>query len=407
MPRCELITIGSELLNGSVLNTNAQFLARQVSALDIDVVNQVTCRDNEVEIMQALRTAIDRANLIFVTGGLGPTPDDITRDTIARFFGCGLEFDPRQYRQIVKFFKTIQRETPAVTRQEAFRPAISKPLVNRFGIALGFYITIQRRLLIVLPGVPRELKQMFDTAARPLITRTFPNRARKYSLEARIAGLHEPQIMNRLGKRFFRDRDFEFGIYPAIGEVTIRLKSKDKRLLAVLKRELREVLGLHLFSFENETISEAIGRELVRKRLTLSCVESCTGGLFAKLITDASGASKYFKGSAVAYDDKVKSDKLGVPKEVLSSNGAVSGAVARALANGAQRNYGTSLAISITGIAGPLGGSKRKPVGLIYVGMSSPLGTQVFEFRFSGERSRIRLQATQRALFVLWKWLKS
>ncbi len=405
MPTCELITIGSELLNGSALNTNAQFLARRVSELDVDVIYQVSCRDREEEILDTLARAFKRSDLIIATGGLGPTPDDITRQTIAKFFRCALKFDSDQYRHIVHYFKTIHRSTPYMTRQEAFLPEVAKPLLNRFGIALGFYVEKNGKLLVVLPGVPRELIKMYESKVGKLIKRKFNDRIHSYVLEVRIGGLNEPQIMRKLGSSFFRNRVFDFGIYPEIGEVTVRIKSKDKRLISILHRELAKKLAPSIYSFEGKSLSSVIGEKLTRKGSTLAIAESCTGGLLAGRITDVPGASRYFKGGSVVYSNQIKHDMLGIPKELIAERGAVSKEVAKAMAEAVRSRLKATLGIAITGIAGPAGGTRTKPVGLVFIAISDPKKTSAFRFQFAGDRAKIRIQATQKALLLLWEWL--
>ena len=405
MPTCELVTIGSELLNGSVLNTNAQFLARRVTALSIEVAYQVSCKDREQDILDTLSHAFERSDLIIVTGGLGPTPDDITREVIAKFFCCPLKFNPPQYRQIIHHFRALRKGAPLITRQEAFLPEAAKPLLNRFGIALGFYVAKGGKLLIALPGVPRELVKMYETRVEGLIKEKFPNRKKFYFLEVHTAGLYETQIMRKLGKGFFKGRTFEFGIYPAIGEVAIRIKTEQKSLIPILRRELIKKLGSSLYGFEGSSLPNAVGAELKKQKKTLSIAESCTGGLLARRVTDPAGASQYFKGSIVAYSNQVKSRELGISPELIRKRGAVSDEVARAMAKTVRMKHQTSIGVSITGIAGPSGGTRLKPVGLVYIGISDANRNTVFRFRFSGEREKVRLQAAQKALFLLWQWL--
>lgn len=406
MPTCELITIGSELLSGSVLNTNAQFLAKALTQLDFSVVYQVSCRDREEEILKTLSLAFRRSDLIIVTGGLGPTPDDITREAIAKFFHCGLQFDQSQYRQIVRHFRSLNRMAPFMTRREAHFPEAAKPLLNKFGIALGFYVWESEKLLIALPGVPVELVRMFETSVKKLILKKFKDRPKTYSLEARIAGLYETQIMRKLTSRFFKGRDFNFGIYPEVGEVIIRIKSKDKTLVALLKRELKDRLGAALYAFNGMPMAELIGAKLVRERKTLAVAESCTGGFLAQKLTEFSGASRFFKGAVVAYSNEIKQDQLGISKALIERHGAVSSGVAKAMAEAVRRRYHTSIGLSVTGIAGPTGGSVQKPVGLVYFGISDKLRTSSFKFRFLGGREKVRSQAAQKALLLLWKWIR-
>ncbi|MBI4372579.1 MAG: CinA family nicotinamide mononucleotide deamidase-related protein [Candidatus Omnitrophica bacterium] len=405
MLTCELVTIGSELLNGSTLNTNAQFLAKRVTALDMDVVYQVSCRDKEREILDTLSRAFSRADLIIVTGGLGPTPDDLTRETVAKFFGCGLKFDALQYRHIVRYFKSLGRAAPSMTRREAFLPEAAKPLLNRYGIALGFYVFRAGKLLIVLPGVPRELSKMYDSHVHRLIQKMFKDRPRSFWIEAEIAGLYETQVMRKLGAGFFKDRKFDFGIYPKVGEVGIRIKTQDAGLASSLRRELVKKLGHYLYSFEGKSFSSVIGDQFIRQNKSLSIAESCTGGLLAEKITDSPGASRYFKGGLVAYSNQIKTRELGIRAALIARYGAVSKEAARAMAQAIRSRYQTSIGIGLTGIAGPSGGTKTKPVGLVYVAISDAKMTKVFKLRMSGDRAKIRLQATKKTLFLLWEWL--
>lgn len=405
MPNCELITIGSELLNGSVLNTNAQYLSNRVSKLNIDVIHQVSCRDREDEIVECLRVAFGRSDLVIATGGLGPTPDDITREAVAKYFRCELKFDPKQFHQITRYFKRVHKAPPFMTKREAFRPEIAKPLINRFGIALGFYIETDQKMLIVLPGVPRELGNMYETIVERLIFRKFKNCPPVYTLESRIAGLYETEVMRKLKKSFFKNRNFDFGIYPSVGEVAIRIKTKDRILIPILRREMKERIGRYLYSFAHQTLPEVLAQKLIARHLSISVGESCTGGLLSERLTSISGASGFFKGGIVAYSNAIKNQAMGVSQELIQRFGAVSKEVAKQMAQGVRGKFKTSIGVSITGIAGPTGGTRRKPVGLVYIGISSTQRTIVTKCQLTGERSKIRLQAAQKALFLLYQWL--
>ena len=405
MPTCELITIGSELLSGSALNTNAQFLAQRISALDIEVVRQVSCRDREEDILSALSLASSRSDLIIATGGLGPTPDDITREAVARFFHCGLKFDRAQYQEIIHHFRVLHRTAPLMTRREAYLPEVAKPLRNRFGIALGFYVEQAGRLFVVLPGVPGEVVKMYETAVQTLIKRKFPNRVPIYPLEARIAGLYETQIMRKLGSRFFSGRAFEFGIYPEIGDVIIRIKTKGKSLIPILRRELVKALGERIYSFDGKALPLVVGEALIKRKKTLAVAESCTGGLLAARLTDIPGASRYVKGGVIVYSNQSELVELGLEQKLIRAKGAVSFEVAKSMAEAIRFKYQTSIGVSITGIAGPSGGTFLKPVGLVYFGISDSKATRVFKSRFLGDRQKVRLQAVQKVLFLLLQWL--
>lgn len=406
MPTCEIITIGSELVSGKTLNTNAQFLSREISRLHMDVTHHASCRDMERDILDTLRQSYARADLIFVVGGLGPTPDDITREVIAKFFHAGLAFDRKQYGRIVRYFKKKGQKIPFITKREAHFPDAAKPLLNHFGLALGFYVHRYGKLLIALPGVPSELIGMFQTSVSSLIKRTFPNRIPNYVVEVRIAGLYETQIMEKLGRGFFKNRVFDFGIYPEIGEVLIRLKMREKKLSGALRRELVRKLGRWIYGFGSEPLSQVVGEQFARSKETLAIAESCTGGLLAKGLTDHAGASRYFRGSLVAYSNEVKETVLGISKKIIQTKGAVSREAAESMARGIRVLAEASVGLSITGIAGPGGGSAKKPVGLVFISISDCNKTNTFQFRFSGGRTSVRAHAVQKAYWLLLEWLK-
>lgn len=407
MPTCELVTIGSELLSGSTLNTNAQFLARCLAKIDMELIRQVSVRDVECEIIDSIRSAFERADLILISGGLGPTPDDITREAVAKFFGCDLKFNQAQYRHIRRYFNKLGRTPPIMTRKEAFFPAVAKPLLNRFGIALGFYVEKQGHLLVALPGVPRELEGMYDAKVETLILDKFKNRLKQYRLEAHLIGLSEVQVMKRLRKSFFRGRSFDFGIYPAIGEVVIRVKMRDRNLLKKLEREIKDRLGPYVFSFGTESVVQIIGTCLRKKNQTLAVAESCTGGWLAKKITDEAGASDYFLGGTIPYLNQMKTEFLNVSHPTLRKFGAVSPQTAKAMAEGVLARFNSTYGIAITGIAGPGGRTKQKPVGLVYISIArQKRGVRAFRFRFGGLRDHVRLKAVWKALELLWLDLK-
>jgi len=270
MVKCEIITIGNELLHGHILNTNAQYLAEKLSAIGIDVVRQISCRDDVASIQRSLNQSFQQSRLIVMTGGLGPTPDDITREAVAQYFACGLKFHPGQYRHIVKYFKKLKKKTPFITKQEAHFPTKAVPLLNRFGIALGFYIRKREKMLIVLPGVPREMKGMYEASVKSLILKNYPERKRYHKLQARFIGLSEVKVMEKLGKSFFKGREFEFGIYPMYGEVVIRIKSMDAKTIASLKRQISQKLKKYVYSFDETCIAQVIGDTFVMKKKIIS-----------------------------------------------------------------------------------------------------------------------------------------
>lgn len=405
-PLAELLTLGTELVTGSVLNTNAQYLGRGLTQLGFRVHSQVACPDEPALIQGALARALKRSTVIFITGGLGPTPDDLTREAVAEFFQVPLVFSRRQYRQIVRYYRRNGRRIPALVKREAYFPANARPIFNQFGIALGFLIETNRRTVIVLPGVPGELERLFETRIKTYLQKKFPGLVPSFPLVVKTVGLSEPAVMRRLGKAFFKLGDFQFGIYPAVGEVSLRIYAETGRLKKRLKGWIARVLGPDIYSFSGESLEQAVGRILKKKRMTVSVAESCTGGRIAASITRVPGASRYFEGGMVAYQDRMKIECLGVRKQLIQAKGAVCRQTALAMSRGVQRQLGSDLGVAVTGIAGPGGGSARKPVGLVYFAISSALESQSWEVRFTGDRLHVQGKAARKALEFLWRWIK-
>ena len=400
----ELLTAGTELLKGSVLNTNARFLGRELTDLGFVVKGQQACRDEIPAIRERLAEALSRSDLVIVSGGLGPTPDDVTRDAVAEFFRAPLVFSRPQFLRIQKYYRRRGRKVPGMVRREAMFPQNAVPLVNHYGIALGFTISQDGRLVVVLPGVPEELEKMFRRLVRPLLRRFFRRLKSRPAFTARIAGLSEPEVMRRLGKDFFK-APFDFGIYPEAGEVTLRLQADTKTVLAELRKKICVRLGDSLYSLEDISLAEAVGRILAQKGKTLAVAESCTGGLLASEITKVPGASRYFKGSVTAYDDLIKEEWLEVPRSLLVRKGAVSRESALMLARVVRKKMKSSYGLAVTGIAGPSGGSPSKPVGLVFIALASADKSRAWRHHFWGDRIQIQTKAMKKALEHLWRRL--
>jgi len=402
MNSAEILTIGSELLQGSTLNSNAQFLGKQLTDLGFCVRYQTSCRDHVNDIIDGLDTAMTRSNLTIITGGLGPTPDDVTREAVAQCFNTDLVFHAGQYRNIKNYFKKTKHRTLPMTRREAFFPRAAKPIINHAGIAIGFYIETNRKMAVVLPGVPREMTHMFENEVRPLLTRRFKKALERWNaVTVSLTGLNEPQVMQRLGRRFFDKREFEFGIYPKLGWISIKLRSKDAKMIKTLKREMAQRLGKAIYAYSDEPIESEVSQLLRRSQKTVSAAESCTGGLIAKRLTDQPGASRYFKGGVLAYADSVKTGLLAVPTQTLHQHGAVSRQVAVLMARHVRKLLRTDYSVAVTGIAGPAGGSLSKPVGTVWVAVDSKNGVIAKEFLIGGDRDRIRQVSAVRALRLL------
>ena len=292
---------------------------------------------------------------------------------------------------------------PAMVRKEAMFPKNAVPLFNRYGIALGFYIAVEARLAVFLPGVPSELEKMYEERVRPLLKQHFKTR-RKLALIVKNIGISEPDVMKKLRNDFFNDV-FDFGIYPETGEVSLRLYSESPAVIERLRRKIKKRLAGYTYAYEETSLSQAVGKMLAKKKLTLAAAESCTGGLLASEITRIPRSSRYFKGGVVAYGNDIKTGWLDVPPKILLQKGAVSAETAAMLAANIRKKMNAALGISVTGIAGPDGGSKQKPVGQVYMAIADKKKTRVWKEYFMGDRRQIQDKTVKKCLEYLWRYL--
>ncbi|OGW83972.1 MAG: hypothetical protein A2Z83_01720 [Omnitrophica bacterium GWA2_52_8] len=401
----ELLTIGSELLNGSTVNTNASFLGSFLTSSGFKVIRQTACRDDLQSIILQLTQAFTRADLVILTGGLGPTPDDITREAVAAYFRVPLKFSAGQYRLISKWYRQKSKKIPRIVRREAMFPQNAVPMINRYGIALGFYISTGNKFIVVLPGVPSEMQKMAHESVTPLLKKKFKDKRAAFALTARLVGISEPKTMALLGRDFF-DVPFEFGIYPYPGEVTIRIQAASRNIIFRLQTKIRKRLGRYLYGETDSNLAASLGNLLVRNRRSLAVAESCTGGRLSAMLTSNEGASSYFLGGVTAYSDKVKQCLLRVPGPALKKYGAVSGPVAIQMAKGVREQFQSDYGIAITGIAGPGGGSRKKPVGTVFIAVAAAKKCRVYYGLFSGSRGQIQDRTAAQALELLWRELK-
>lgn len=408
--RVELLTIGAELLNGATVNSNAADLSRRLVRLGLRCARHVTVGDDRAELLGALTDALGRADVILTTGGLGPTFDDVTMATIAEATARPLTYDSSAAVQIRRFYTRRHRRLQRAALRQAYVPRGGVALPNPLGTAPGLWLPLPDRLLVALPGVPREMRVIFDRAVLPRLRRLrgLPAVAQ---LTLRTAGLVELQIEQRL-RRLRLPPAIEVGLYPHLQMVDVRLTvaadsaAAARRILRKPAARLTQALGANLYGEEDDTLEQVVGRLLAARRTTLGVAESCTGGLASHQLTNVPGSSRYLRGSLVAYHNDLKRGCLGVAAAALQRYGAVSAQVAKAMAQGVRRLTGASLGLSITGIAGPGGGTARKPVGLVYAALADRRGTQTRMFRFSGDRTAIKIQAAQSALDWLRRYLQ-
>lgn len=407
--RAELLTIGSELLSGATINTNAAELARRLAEVGLACRRQTAVGDERPALLQALREALARCDVLVTSGGLGPTFDDITLETIAEAAGRPLTYRAAVGRVIRRFYTRRHRRLQQAALRQAFLPHGAVPLPNPIGTAPGIWLPLPRTLVIALPGVPREMRAMLEASVLPRLRR-LRGLAAVATRTLRTVGTVELSIEAVL-RRLRIPETVQVGLYPHLRAVDVRLtatagsRRAAYQALTRLETSLRRRLGPVVYGADDETLEGAVGSLLASRRKSLAVAESCTGGLLADRITDVPGSSRYFLGGVVAYHNNVKRGTLGVPADLLERFGAVSAQTATAMADGVRRWAGASVGLAITGVAGPTGGSARKPVGLVYVALSDGRRRRVQRHQFFGDRESIKWQAAQTALDWLRRFL--
>jgi nicotinamide-nucleotide amidase len=397
--RVEIINTGTELLLGRVNNTHLAFLAQSLLGLGLRVERQVTVPDG-VAIAEAIETALARAEIIVVTGGLGPTTDDITREAVAEVFGRKLVFHQEILDDIAGKFAQRKLVVNEMQSRQAMVPEGGVVLANPNGTAPGFVVENDRAVAIVLPGPPRELRPMWDDTARPWLQKRFADRlAPVHEATLRLIGTGESKVQPLIEPDVHAFDPIEVGYCARPGEVDLRLIAPDEARLEKAVALARERLSAHIYAEGTETMEQAVVRLARAVGKTVTTAESCTGGAVASRITDVSHSSEMFRFGWVTYANEAKMSELSVPAKLLEQHGAVSAEVARAMAEGARERSGADIAVAVTGIAGPTGGTAEKPVGLVYFGLAvrgKPTESQ--KRNLSQERTTFKYMATQVAL---------
>lgn len=405
----EIISIGTELLLGHIINTNAAYLAERLAEAGIDVYHQTTVGDNPERLFRAMRTALRRAEIVLTSGGLGPTVDDITIETAARLMHRDLVIDRSVMKSLIAYFKLRKIAIPAHSIRQALVPKGAKIIRNAVGTAPGLILESGAKTLICLPGPPRELEPMVAASVIPYIRKRGAARGRAAagvirSRVVRITGGAESQVNAKVKDLLETQPPTTVGIYAKLGEVDLKIMAKARNeraaaaAIAKVEAQIRRRLGNAIFGYDDETLEGAVAQLLLEKKLTIATAESCTGGLIAHRLTNIPGASGYFPVGTVTYANEAKAGVLGVRPESIARHGAVSHVVALEMARGIRHIAGTDIGISATGIAGPSGGTRHKPVGLVYIALVTKRRRIVREYRFTGSREEIKFQASQAAL---------
>jgi len=380
---------------GFTLDSNSTWIARKLLDLGIKVDLKLTIADNEGEILEAFKTLSSRCDVILCTGGLGPTSDDVTKSAYCDFIQAGLELNEDYLEELKKKFEDRQLVMSDSNREQAMVPDKGETIPNSLGSALGLKYVNEENHIYVMPGVPSEMKRMMDETVLPELEQL--PRDELHVTTIRLTGIMESALYDQV-KDLLNDNIVKVAFLPGFLGVDVRLMSRDKDSLLELSGQFFDRLGNYVYAEDWETLEDAVGRLLIERGLTLATAESCTGGLLGNRITNVAGSSEYYLGGIVSYSDAAKMNLLGVSQETLKEFGAVSEETAQEMAAGARRVLQSDVGVSITGIAGPTGGTEDKPVGLVYIAVDVAGDVAVRKFVFSEDRRYNKELSAQAAL---------
>ena len=403
--RAEIVSVGTELLLGQIVDTNASKLSRALSEVGVSVYRRTTVGDNHDRLLNALKTALAESDAVFTIGGLGPTEDDITRETLAEAMGDTLHHDEEIAHRLKAFFRLRKLPLLESNLKQAMVPTDGRALDNPNGTAPGLLFEKDGKIAVALPGPPNEFDPMVENHVIPFL-RERTSGATIRSRIVRVCGMGESMVEDRV-KDLMSSANPTIAPYAKLGEVHLRVTAHADSAAAAdsavseLAARVAERLRDHVYGYDEETLESAVVKLLWERDKTVATAESCTGGMLAARITEVAGSSEVFPGGVISYSNDAKSDLVSVPADLIAAHGAVSPEVATSLALGARHRFRSDFGIGITGIAGPDVGTPQKPVGLVYIGIAASDGAQVEESHFTGSRHVIRYRSTQTALVLL------
>mgnify|MGYP002630820583 FL=1 len=396
-----ILSIGNELLSGDTINTNAGWMGRNLTDIGCDICQQITVPDKKDSISNALTELVNLSpGYIICTGGLGPTDDDITRQTLFDFVGTESKFDQNYWESLSARFNRFGIQIPESNRNQALVPMDGDVVPNPVGSARGSKLQVNDTILISLPGVPAEMKAMMTDSVIPMIQENELNP--KCIRTLRTTGIPESALIEKIAPVIEKDHACDIGYYPSLFGVDIRISHIDSQPVGLLSKDLYKILEFSIYAEGKNSIEDVIIQLAKSKNSTVSTAESCTGGLIGHRLTEVSGSSEVYKGGFVVYSNESKINLLGVDKSILKKYGAVSEETAQAMAKNVIKIFASDYGISVTGIAGPAGGTDQKPVGLVYIGFAKNDNVKVKKFHFGTDRKKNKLRTSQAAL----NWLR-
>ena len=409
--RAEIIAVGSELLLGQITNTNARFISAQLADIGIDVHYQTVVGDNPSRLEEAIRIAESRAQLIIFSGGLGPTKDDLTKETIARHIGSKLELNERALVSIQTYFDRTGRVMTENNRKQAMVVSESTVLENRFGMAPGMVVEANDRVYILVPGPPHEMEPMFRDEAIPYLQQVLGNAEVIVSRVVKFYGIGEAELEHKIQDLLDMQTNPTIAPLASKDAVTLRLTAKSQtvkeanQIIEPILSQLHELVGEYIYGMDDDTLSSKAASILTERGLSIAAAESVTAGLFTSLLADEPGISASLKGGMTVYNQQAKVEQLGVDQELLDSHGVVSAACAEALAEKIQQHFHTDIGVGLTGAAGP-DTHDGAPAGVVWIGLALKDKTLSYQLRLSGSRNANRLRAANFALYYLIRELK-
>ena len=394
-----ILSIGDELLSGKTINTNANYISLVLDDLGCEIVKQVTVADRKSDILDCLTDLFKMPiDLILCTGGLGPTSDDITLEVIFSFFNSKKLFDDKYWIKLMNKFSNIGIPISKSNKKQAVVPDNGSIIPNSIGTARGFQFEKNKIVFIAMPGVPSEMKAMMNDTIIPMVESKIVKS--KYVATIRTTGAAETILYDLINKNN-DDDNINIGYYPSVYGVDIRLAGKDLNKLNNIKENIANTVSDYYYTFSEHNLEEIVVNKLIKHQFTIATAESCTGGLIGNRITEVPGSSNVYKGSIVAYSNSVKINNLGIDKNNLKKYGAVSREIAGEMARQVRKIFNSKIGVSTTGIAGPGGGTKEKPIGLVYVALSSKEDLVIKEYNFHSNRNKNKIRSSQAVLKII------